>query len=171
MSDFESYAVDTFPFRDFLRGIKAVTALHVFLRQDNNGIYAQEGFLASMEYPMNEASLSQAARRFGYIREKYLTDENRIYLSVIPDKNCFLAEKSGHLSMDYRDFEKKMADLAEFAEYISISDLLERDDYYNDFIKALLADDVKYMNFYMNKVALQTFSYFDSGKKPDYRRT
>lgn len=42
----------------------------------------------------------------------------------------------------------------------------ERDDYYNDFIKALLADDVKYMNFYMNKVALQTFSYFDSGKKP-----
>jgi hypothetical protein len=37
---------------------------------------------------------------------------------------------------------------------------------YNDFIKALLADDVKAMNFYMNKVALQTFSFFDSGKKP-----
>ena len=42
----------------------------------------------------------------------------------------------------------------------------EEGDSYNDFIKALLADDVKAMNFYMNKVALQTFSFFDSGKKP-----
>lgn len=37
---------------------------------------------------------------------------------------------------------------------------------YNDFIKALLADDVDYMNQYMNQVALQTFSYFDTGNQP-----
>lgn len=37
---------------------------------------------------------------------------------------------------------------------------------YNDFIKALLLDDVKAMNVYMNKVALATFSYFDTGKNP-----
>ncbi len=37
---------------------------------------------------------------------------------------------------------------------------------YNDFIKALLADDVDYMNEYMNQIALQTFSSFDTGKKP-----
>lgn len=37
---------------------------------------------------------------------------------------------------------------------------------YNDFIKALLAGDVDYMNQYMNQVALQTFSFFDSGKQP-----
>lgn len=37
---------------------------------------------------------------------------------------------------------------------------------YNDFIKALLADDRKAMNHYMNKVALATFSYFDTGNKP-----
>ena len=37
---------------------------------------------------------------------------------------------------------------------------------YNGFIKALLQDDVKSMNAYMNKVALATFSFFDSGKKP-----
>ena len=39
-------------------------------------------------------------------------------------------------------------------------------DYYNDFIKALLMGDVKAMNTYMNKVALTTFSYFDTGKNP-----
>ena len=37
---------------------------------------------------------------------------------------------------------------------------------YNDFVKALLADDVKSMNAYMNKVALVSFSYFDSGNRP-----
>lgn len=37
---------------------------------------------------------------------------------------------------------------------------------YNEFIKALLCDDKKAMNIYMNKVALATFSSFDAGKKP-----
>ena len=37
---------------------------------------------------------------------------------------------------------------------------------YNDFVKALLLGDRKAMNFYMNRVALQTFSYFDTGKSP-----
>lgn len=37
---------------------------------------------------------------------------------------------------------------------------------YNGFIKALLTDDLKAMNVYMNRVALATFSFFDSGNKP-----
>ena len=37
---------------------------------------------------------------------------------------------------------------------------------YNGFIKALLSDDIKLMNIYMNKVALNTISYFDTGKHP-----
>lgn len=37
---------------------------------------------------------------------------------------------------------------------------------YNDFIQALLLGDIKAMNTYMNKVALATFSCFDTGNKP-----
>lgn len=37
---------------------------------------------------------------------------------------------------------------------------------YNDFIKALLLGDRKAMNVYMNRVALDMFSYFDTGKRP-----
>ena len=37
---------------------------------------------------------------------------------------------------------------------------------YNDFIKALLIDDKKAMNRYMNRVALATFSSFDTGNRP-----
>lgn len=40
---------------------------------------------------------------------------------------------------------------------------------YNDFIKALLTDDIKAMNVYMNKVAFATFSYFDTGKNPSWQ--
>ena len=37
---------------------------------------------------------------------------------------------------------------------------------YNNFIKALLQNNVKVMNKYMNDVALNTFSYFDTGNRP-----
>ncbi len=42
----------------------------------------------------------------------------------------------------------------------------DSEDAYNDFVQALLSGDLKAMNAYMNKVALATFSYFDTGKKP-----
>ena len=37
---------------------------------------------------------------------------------------------------------------------------------YNDFVKALLIGDLDAMNEYMNRVALNTFSSFDTGKRP-----
>ncbi len=36
----------------------------------------------------------------------------------------------------------------------------------NAFLQALLSDDIKGMNAYMNRIALQTFSYFDTGNGP-----
>lgn len=44
----------------------------------------------------------------------------------------------------------------------------ETSETYNDFVKALLLGDRKAMNVYMNRVALQTFSYFDTGKNPSF---
>ena len=37
---------------------------------------------------------------------------------------------------------------------------------YNRFVKALLKGNLREMNRYMNRVALDTFSFFDSGKRP-----
>ena len=37
---------------------------------------------------------------------------------------------------------------------------------YNNFVKALLLNDKKAMNRYMNRVAIHSFSYFDTGKNP-----
>lgn len=47
-----------------------------------------------------------------------------------------------------------------------ITDWFSDDDVpYNEFVTALLANDVKGMNHYMNEVALETMSFFDTGKK------
>ena len=46
----------------------------------------------------------------------------------------------------------------------------EREPDYNLFIRALLRDDVKAMNAYMNKTALATFSFFDSGNRPSHAK-
>ena len=42
----------------------------------------------------------------------------------------------------------------------------EKDGSFNEFVKAMFKRDLRGMNQYMNKVALNTFSYFDAGKKP-----
>ena len=44
----------------------------------------------------------------------------------------------------------------------------EAEEDYNEFIKAMLQNDIKAMNAYMNRVSLSTFSYFDTGKKSSY---
>lgn len=43
---------------------------------------------------------------------------------------------------------------------------MEAEEDYNDFIKAMLQNDIKAMNAYMSRVSLSTFSYFDTGKRP-----
>ena len=40
---------------------------------------------------------------------------------------------------------------------------------YNAFVKALLKGDRREMNHYMNRIALETFSFFDSGNRPSDR--
>ncbi len=47
-----------------------------------------------------------------------------------------------------------------------VRDWFSENDYYNDFIKALLLNDVAAMNTYMNRVTREMFSYFDTGKNP-----
>lgn len=41
---------------------------------------------------------------------------------------------------------------------------------YNGFIRSLLADDVKAMNIYMNKVSAEMFSSFDTGNRPSEKQ-
>ena len=130
MKDFEQYAVDQFPLRDEYRAVKAFTNYYVLNMSDNNGIYIKDGHINKLEYPLNEEQLSYAAKRFKYVYDKYLaeTDVNA-YLSIIPDKNYYLAGK-GQLSIDYDELIRQMREQTDFLTYIDITDCLTIDSFY-----------------------------------------
>ena len=131
MTDFEEYTLDQFPLRDGFRSLKAWVSQNIFGKSDNNDIYVADGYAVKMEYPLKEDSLRNAGKRFRNIYEKYLKDSgSEIYVSLIPDKNYFLAETSGHLVMDYEKLFTMMQEEMPYAEYVDITDLLTIEDYY-----------------------------------------
>lgn len=129
--DFDKYAVERFPARDIWRSLKAY-ASKALLQKDNNGLYTADGHISKLEYPANPEMMDHAASVMGKVYDKYLKHKEKynLYLAVIPDKNRYLAEPSGHLSLDYDQFSVDMAAKADFAKYIEIAGLLDADDYY-----------------------------------------
>ncbi len=131
MKDFESCSMDQFPMRDSFRTLKSVVALYLLGQKDTGGIYLAEGYASKLEYPMNTASLDNAASRFRHIYEKYLKDRNvKLYLSIIPDKNSVLAGEKGYPAMDYQAFARYLQEKTDYMQYIDIYDCLELADYY-----------------------------------------
>ena len=51
-------------------------------------------------------------------------------ITVIPDKNYFLAKENGYPSLDYNELAKLLTKQMDYAKYIDIYPRLELDDYY-----------------------------------------
>lgn len=99
--------------------------------RDQNGVYVAEGYAARLEYPLNEKDVSYAAKRFQYVYDEYLGKNGcKVFASVVPDKNFFLAEKNGYPALDYAELVKLLTEKMDYAEYIDIFPLLELSDYY-----------------------------------------
>ncbi len=131
MKDFEDASPDQFPLRDLFRSIKAYASEYIFNKMDNNKIFNADGHLSKLEYPENPDMIDYAADKFSFIYDKYIKDTDaEVFLSVVPDKNCFIAEDNGYLAFDYDEFADKLAEKVPFAEYIDVKPLLSADDYY-----------------------------------------
>lgn len=131
MTDFEDWSLDQFPLRDKFRTLKAMTAFYLLHQKDNNDIYIVDGQAAKLDYPMHADSLDYAASRFTWIYENLLKDaDTRVWLSVVPDKNYFLAAANGYPSMDYAAFIAALREKMPYADYVDITGALTIDDYY-----------------------------------------
>ena len=106
-------------------------------------------------------------------------DEQIVYNQLNRKKNAIwsLLLASGYLKVEDMEFSEETGRCyytlaltnreVRFMFKTMVRDWFAEDDSsYNDFIRALLADDIKAMNIYMNRVALQSFSYFDTGNRP-----
>lgn len=105
-------------------------------------------------------------------------DEEIVFNQLNTKKNAIwsLMLASGYLKVLHSEFtedghSRYELGVTNFEVQIMLKNMIRdwfdnMDSHYNDFIKAMLQNDKKAMNYYMNKVALQTFSFFDSGNKP-----
>ena len=130
MEDFESYTLDQFPFRDLFRKLKARIVFDVWGQKDNNDIYIADGYASKMEYPLSKPMLDHAANRFEYLYETYLLDAEDIYFAIVPDKNYFLAEQNGYLSLDYEELISYMNEKTDYMTPIDLTGQLKLEDYY-----------------------------------------
>lgn len=131
MTDFEKYSADQFPLRDGFRRLKSFGEYYAFMQLDSNGIYLKNGYASKLEYPLKEDTVKTAAEKFSYLYETYLKDSGgKVYLSIIPDKNYFMAEDGGYPHLDYDRMVEILRSGTEFAEYIDIFPTLELSDYY-----------------------------------------
>ena len=131
MSDFETYAPDQFPLREQFRTLKSLTSLYLLRQRDTNGVYLAEGYVSRLEYPMQEDSIAHAARRFKYLYDTYLSGTDcQLYLSVIPDKNAFLASSHSYPALDYGAFTQSLREKTPYLTYLPVDDLLSLEDYY-----------------------------------------
>ena len=130
MTEFETYSLDQFPLRDTFRRVKALFHYNVLGQKDNNDIYLVDGFAAKLEYPMNRTSVANALKKFDLIYEKYLSESDRILFAPVPDKGYYLAEANGYPAMDYAELFDMMKAGMPWADFVDLTDLLDKDDYY-----------------------------------------
>lgn len=130
-TNFDSYTLDQFPQRDTFRTLKALSVRYLFGQRDNNGIYVAGGYAAKLDATLHPDSVAHAAERFRYLYDTYLKDSGaNVYLSVIPDKNYFLAAPNGYPAMDLAALVAQVRAQTDFARYIDLTDTLSLASYY-----------------------------------------
>ncbi len=131
MKNFETYTVDQFPLRDKFRGVKALFATRILGKKDNNKIFLADGHLSKIEYPVNPEMTDYAVERLNFLYNTYLKDrDTKIYLSIVPDKNYYIAPKNGYLAIDYDKFIDDFKAKLPYMKYIDLRPYLTADDYY-----------------------------------------
>lgn len=125
---FDKYTMDQFLQRDEFRRLKIGVEFNLLKKQNYNNIYKYNDYLIEQTYKLNEKSVVNIANKINQIKEMYLTSDNNICFSIIPDKNYFVNESN--LKIDYNKLENIMLQHLSDIKYIKIFDMLELSDYY-----------------------------------------
>ena len=131
MSGFERYSQDQFPFREAFRKLKTKALFSLYQQKDVHGIYVADGYAASIESEINEASVQHAVNAFEHVYAQYLkNDSHEIYAAIVPDKGYYLAAKNGYPVMDYDKFFKYFENGMPYAKFIDLTQALSLEAFY-----------------------------------------
>lgn len=128
---FEEISLDQFIFRDEFRMLKAHVQFDLFRKTDDNDIAIIKDNVFKIDYPKNDKYISNFSRYINQIYDMHLLD-NKVYFSIIPDKNYYLSSEENLLKIDYKSLEKQVRDeINDDLTYISIFDELSLKDYFS----------------------------------------
>ena len=99
---FDKYVTDQFFERELFRKIKINTELKVLSKKNYNNLYEYNNYIIEQIYPLNEKSILNISNKIIKIKEKYLTENNKIYYSIIPDKNYFINKEGKIIQSAYQ---------------------------------------------------------------------
>lgn len=148
--------MDNFYQRETFRKLKTSVELDVFKKQDVNKIYKYNDFLVEQIYPLDEKSVTNLTNKINYIKDSYLNETNKIYYSIIPDKNYYT--DNSHLKLDYDKMQQIMENNLNGLQYIDIFQDLNLDSYYytdshwkQEKLQNVVKTIVENMNFTINQ--------------------
>ena len=130
--DFEAYLKDQFPKRDSFRQLKGI--LYTFLlnqKSDANGMFYMDGHLSQHSTAMNMEQFQQRMDVLNWVYNKYIANANaNVYVSIIPDKNYYLAQDNNFPVMDYQFIFSEVQKQMPWGEYIDMTGVLNLDCFY-----------------------------------------
>ena len=130
----EEYLQDQFPYRDQFRQLKGT--LFTFLlnqKSDSNGMFYMDGHLSQHNTAFNEEQFQKRLETLNNVYKWYLQKANaNVYVSVIPDKNYYLAQNNNFPTIDYETIFSAMEDQANQwgATYVDMTETLNLDCFY-----------------------------------------
>lgn len=127
--NFDKAMSDTFPYREKFRKLNTLFRLDILHQKDVNGYLKAEGHVLKTEDTLNIEQIQAGAKKINELSEKF-PESSKIYYSLIPDKNYFLASKYGYPHIDYKTLVSTLNNSVSKAEYIDIFPDLSIDDYY-----------------------------------------
>ena len=100
---FNKYTTDQFVQREEFRKLKINAEFNLLRKSDYNNLYQYGDYIISQTYPLNEKSVLNISKKINQIYEQYLTDQNNVYFTIVPDKNYFINDEN--LKLDYNKLE------------------------------------------------------------------
>lgn len=127
-SDLNDYFVEQFPLRDMFKNIKGKISINLLGKNDNNGIFVNDYYIYKLDSQININSLEYMISLINKVIDKNILSD-KIYYSIIPDKNYYLTDSSIP-RLDYMRMENIIKNGINHGAYINLFDSLDRDCYY-----------------------------------------
>ena len=129
---FDKYLVEQFPMRDEFRQFKGL--VYTFLlnqKTDANGMFYMDGHLSQHSTAFNAAPFQQRMDALNMVYNTFIQGKTEnVYVSVIPDKNYYLAQNNNFPVMDYEKIFSEVQTQMSWGEYIDMTGALNLDCFY-----------------------------------------